>query len=196
MGGRERTGAEHQVEFKVKMVSFAEELEKQENKQGERAREPALRPELLASLTVHAVTDVPDGVAHYHITPAVLENAWTAAGFFCVKATRQKVEFEGQRTTVLGSRIHCNVRPTAGKILGAKWPATLQGEFKLAGRDIPVELTYEIRSHAALDGKLCLKSCHKYLGHVVKELGLADDPCNCGGGTGRPGKPKGKGKIQ
>ena len=122
---------------------------------------PANNRAAVHSSTLHVIVHVQNGKLYRIITPAMLATAFQAAEFYVVKANRGKIKVDG--TSVKGTQgdtetIHFNIRPLHQAIFGAYYPPHITLVFK--GKEIPV--VYEIKSHPAIEGNLCLDGCHKY----------------------------------
>lgn len=183
----------NQVELNVKPVRLLED-----RRTLDATRSDKMGRNMMSSLTVHVLIALPQGVAFRYVTQSLLAGSWNRMGFFVAKVTRQKIKFDGKQVANLVSEnIHLNVRPYDGKIFGADWPATVPVTFKAGEREFSLELEYTILPHPALEGRICARTCHKYLPFVVRELNMLADPCACNSnpraGKGRERTEKGGG---
>ena len=153
-----------QVELEVKVINLLDEVRKAVSAPPKKS---TMSHNLLDSLTVHVSMELAGDIEFFYCKPGDIAAAWRSEGFVVEKINRQKLIYEGKRTSTKGATMHANVRPFEGRMDLVAWPPELNVAFKVAGEIVRVKLGYKIHEHIALNGKICAEGCHLYKPHHI-----------------------------
>ena len=108
--------------------------------------------------TAHVLVVVPAGPLVALLDKNAFKLAWQHRGFVVVKSNQEGMKIQGKR--LKGSnlnRFHFNLKHMECELAMAPWPFTLDLQVKGTTQ----HLEYTIFGHPELNGKVCLKYCHR-----------------------------------
>ena len=149
----------------------------------------------VAQLTVHVIVKLAPGWQFRRVMRHHLVEAFKNAGFISFKSLRETVKIGAASTNIKTDTFHLNVRPLNGSFDHAAWPSVLAIFVSKTGHapPEPAFLEYAIASDEKVDGRICLRNCHKFKrAHGIYIDAPAQFICMCDDANPRATAARGK----